>query len=321
MQIAIQTPPETTSFRQLNDLWQAADRLGFHAAFTFDHFVPLDPNQKPGAAHDVPAGPQLEGWTTLAALAAKTEQLQVGVLVSGVTYRHPVLLAKMAVTLDHITQGRAILGLGAAWHEAEHLMYGFDFAPVGERMGRLEEALELIGRLCREKSVDFDGRWYQLHGAPFDPKPVRSAGLPILVGGSGPRLRGIATRHATMFNSFGAPWEWRDINSDLDRRLELAGRHPGDMMRTAFVFSELSDDKDLETALVANFRRNRGGTDDEVRRRVVVGTPDRMIEVLHSYARAGVEMVVLNVRPDLETRDLERFATEVLPALDRARAD
>jgi alkanesulfonate monooxygenase SsuD/methylene tetrahydromethanopterin reductase-like flavin-dependent oxidoreductase (luciferase family) len=315
LRLAIQTPPEHTTFAALRDVWQAADELGFRAAFTFDHFVPLNPGQRPGSGDDVPDGPQLEGWTALAALAAGTRNLEVGTLVTGVTYRHPVVLAKMAVTLDHVTGGRAILGLGAAWHEAEHAMYGIPYPPLGERMGRLDEALTIFGRLCTEDRVDFAGEWYDLHGAVFEPKPVRPAGIPVLVGGSGPRLKGIAARHATMFNSFSAPWEWADVNADLDARLAVAGRAPAALERTAFVFAELSGDQAREDELVGHFQRTRGGTEEEVRRRVVVGDPDAMVAVLRSYEAAGVGTAILNLRPPFDLAGLERFARDVLPAV------
>jgi alkanesulfonate monooxygenase SsuD/methylene tetrahydromethanopterin reductase-like flavin-dependent oxidoreductase (luciferase family) len=313
--LAFQTPPEHTSFAALRDVWQAADELGFRAGFTFDHFVPLNPGQRPGTGGGVPDGPQLEGWIALAALAAETRNLEVGTLVTGVTYRHPAVLAKMAVTLDHVTGGRAILGLGAAWHDAEHAMYGIPYPAVGERMGRLDEALTIFSRLCREERVDFDGRWYELHDAVFDPKPVRPGGIPILVGGSGPRLKGIAARHATMFNSFSAPWEWADENADLDARLAAAGRQPGDLERTAFVFCELSGDRAKEDQLVGHFQRTRGGTDEEVRSRVLIGDPDAMVAVLRSYEAAGVGMAILNVQSPFDIAGLERFARDVLPAV------
>lgn len=316
MQLAIQTPPEHTTFAALRDVWQAADELGYSAAFTFDHFVPLNAGQRPSSGPSgVPDGPQLEGWATLAALAAGTRNLQVGTLVTGVTYRHPVLLAKLAVTVDEITGGRAILGIGAAWHAAEHQMYGFDYPAVGERMGRLDEALTIFRRLCTEERVDFAGRYYQLTEAVFDPKPVRPEGIPILVGGSGDRLKRIAARHATMFNSFAAPWEWAAVNADLDAKLESVGRAPSELERTAFVFAELSGDTAAEDALVRTFQSTRGGTDDEVRRRILVGTPDDMTAVLRSYAAAGVSTVILNLRPPHSTDGIERLAREVLPGL------
>lgn len=316
--VAIQTPPEHTTFTALRDLWQAADELGFRAAFTFDHLVPLNPGERPGHPGGVPRGPQLDGWVTLAALAASTRRLEVGTLVSGVTYRHPAILAKMAVTLDHITGGRAILGLGAAWHETEHRMFGIPCPGVGERMTMLDETLDAFHALCRGggEPVSYRGRTVTYEGAVFDPVPVRPTGIPVLVGGSGPRLKRIAARHASLFNTFAAPWEWPTVNAELDRALEAAGRRPEELERTGFVFSELSGDPDREQALVAHFQRTRGGSEDEVRRRVLVGDPEAKAAVLRAYAEAGVTMAIINLRPPLSATDLERFAREVLAALD-----
>ena len=309
MRLAIQTPPEHTDLGPLRDVWAAADDLGYDAAFTFDHLVPLNPTP-PSAS--LPGG-QLEGWVTLATLAAATRRLRVGTLATGVTYRHPSVLAKMAVTLDHATGGRAILGLGAAWHGDEHRMFGIEFPPVGARMARLDEAIELCSLLFRSaEPVTFEGRHYQLRDAVFEPKPVRAEGIPVLVGGSGNRLRSIAARRASIFNSFFAPWQWGEVNADLDGRLAGAGRRPEDLERSAFVFAELSRDPARERALVEHFRRTRGGTEDEVRARVVLGDPGRATAVLRSYADAGVTLVVLNLRPPYDTAGLAWLAREVM---------
>ena len=315
MELAIQTPLQHASFAALRDVWQAADALGFRAAFTYDHLVALNPGQRPGTGGAVPDGPQLEGWVALAALAAGTRRLEVGTLVTGVTYRHPAMLAKMAVTLDQLTDGRAILGVGAAWHEAEHAMFGIPFPPAGERMGRLDETLTLFARLCREDRVDFAGRFYELRDAVFEPEPVRAGGIPVLVGGSGTRLRTIAAHHADLFNTFCAPGEWEDLNADLDGRLAAAGRRPDELERTAFVACELSGDRARDDELVAEFRRTRGGTEAEVRRRAVLGDPDAMVDVLRAYAAAGVDLAVLGLRPPFDVSGLERFALEVVPRL------
>jgi alkanesulfonate monooxygenase SsuD/methylene tetrahydromethanopterin reductase-like flavin-dependent oxidoreductase (luciferase family) len=316
--ISLQTPPEYVTFAQLRDVWQSADELGFRAAFTFDHFVPLNPGERPGSASPTAAprpGTQLEGWITATALAMATKRLEIGTLVSGVTYRHPSLLAKMAVTLDQATGGRAILGLGAAWHQDEHHRYGIEFPPTGERMGRLDETLQIFHLLGRAQGeVNFVGRWYQLDHAPFEPKAVRPEGIPVLVGGSGPRLRTIACSHATLFNSFAPPWEWPGLNADLDTRCAGLGRQPETLERTAFVFAELSGDAALEAELVEHFRRTRGGSEEEVRRRVVLSDPAQAIAVLESYRAAGVSMVVLNLRPPFSVSGLARFAAEVMPA-------
>ena len=318
MEIAVQTPPEHTDYSRLLDIWQTADGLGFAAGFTFDHFVPLNPGARPSAPGEVPDGPQLEGWTVLAALGAATSRLDLGTLVSGVTYRHPVLLAKMAVTLDHVSAGRALLGLGAAWHEAEHAMYGFDYPGVGDRMTMLDETLEAFRLLCTaEDPIDYDGRFVQLAGACFDPKPVRPGGVPVLVGGSGQRLRRIAARRGDWYNGFWAPWEWPEVNDGLNELLAGNGRSPGDLKRTAFVFSELANDPATTDGLVQTFRRVRGGTEEEVRARIVAGSPEQMVAVLESYAAAGVDMAILNIRPDQGAAEVARFGEQVLPAFDR----
>ncbi len=314
MKIAIQTPPENCSFTALEEVWQTADEAGFAAAFTFDHLVPLNAGARPNLPIGVPDGPQFEGWATLCALAARTKHMQVGTLVSGITYRPPIILAKMAVTLDHITRGRAILGVGAAWHEVEHKMYGIEYPAVGERMTRLDEALQIFRRLFTEDQVTFEGASYRLEKAVFDPKPVRKEGIPLLVGGSGNRLKNIVARNADMFNSFAAPWEWAEVNADLDARLAKHGRDPKELMRTAFVFSDLSGEAAKEEDLLRTFQKNRGGTEDEVRKRIVIGNPDNMIEVLKGYEKAGIEMVILNLRPPFSADEVARFAREVLVA-------
>jgi len=295
----------------MRDVAQTMDATRWSSAWTYDHFVPplvfMDETQD-----------SLEGWMTLAALGEATSNLMLGTLVSGVTYRNPGLLGKMTATMDHNTGGRAILGLGAAWHEAEHLMYGFDYPGVGDRMAFLDETLEAFGLLCTaEGPFDYDGRFVQLAGACFDPKPVRPGGVPVLVGGSGERLRRIAARRGDWYNGFWAPWEWPEVNDGLDEMLARHGRSPGDLKRTAFVFSELAGDPATADGLVRTFRRIRGGTEEEVRARIVAGSPEQMVAVLESYAAAGVDLAILNIRPDQGAAEVARFGEQVLPAFDR----
>lgn len=315
MKIAIQTPPEHTSYSRLRDIWQAADELGFTAAFTYDHFVPLSLGISPQSAERVPEGPQFEAWTTAAALGAETRHLDIGTLVSGVTYRHPVLLAKMAVTLDHITGGRSLLGLGAAWHEAEHTMYGFEYPRPADRVIMLKEALEAFALLCHSSgTVDYRGRFVRLTDANFDPKPVRPEGIPVVLGGKGPQMQRIAARHADWYNGFWTPQDWQHVNEKLDALLVEAGRSPGDLTRSVLVFSDLSGNTATMDQMVSVLQADRGETRAQVLPRIVAGSPDRMVAVLESYANAGVDVTILSIRPDQGVDELTSFAKQVLPA-------
>jgi len=142
---------------------------------------------------------------------------------------------------------------------------------------------------------------------------VRPGGVPVLVGGSGERLRRIAARRGDWYNGFWAPWEWPEVNDGLDEMLARHGRSPGDLKRTAFVFSELAGDPATADGLVRTFRRIRGGTEEEVRARIVAGSPEQMVAVLESYAAAGVDLAILNIRPDQGAA--ERFLQEVDSAI------
>ena len=317
MEIGIQTPLEHTDYSRIRDIWQAADELGYDAGFTFDHFVPLTLGSPPQIEGGIPKGPQLEGWTTLAALGAVTRRLKIGTLVSGVTYRHPILLAKMAVTLDHITDGRALFGLGAAWHKPEHTMYGFDFPAIGDRMTMLDETVETFKLLCTaEDPVDYHGRFVHLEKACFDPKPMNTRGIPVLIGGAGKRLRRITARHADWYNGFWAPWEWVEVNAGLDSLLEHYGRRSSDLKRTVLALTDLSGDIEASDSLVKKVQATRKCTIEQARAQVVAGSPEQMISVLVSYNAAGVDMVILKINPDQGIAELESFARCVKPRLD-----
>src|SRR5690349_16768584 len=171
------TPPEQL-FDRVVEQAKAAEAAGFDLVTVMDHLYQI-------AGIGGPDEPMLEGWLTLAAIARETSRVRLGTLVTGVTYRNPALLAKEATTLDVISGGRAILGLGAAWNDAEHQGYGYDFPPVRERMDRLEEALAIAKAMFRHDRATFHGKHYQLEGALNEPRPVQPKGPPILIGGVG----------------------------------------------------------------------------------------------------------------------------------------
>jgi F420-dependent oxidoreductase-like protein len=195
LRFGVLTYPEHVTYREISQTWHEIDDVGFDSAFVFDHFVPYTGSS---------SGSCLESWTLLSALAAQTKQVRVGVLVTGNTYRHPALLAKMAATVDHVSHGRLILGLGAGWHEQEHRMYGFPFPSTSDRARQLREAVQIFKQLFSQEKSTFAGKYYQLQEAPFAPKSVQRPHPPILIGGSGPQvILPLAARHANIWHFYG----------------------------------------------------------------------------------------------------------------------
>ena len=242
MLISVKLAP-TYDYPVLAEFWRTADQLGFHGIWDYDHFYGLvDPQQ-----------PTYEGWTTLAAMAAQTTNSRVGCLVGSVTYHNPALLAKMAVTIDHISGGRAEFGLGAGWHEPEHLGYGIDFPAPGARVEMLDEALTVIKRLWSEDSVTHSGRFFTLRDAVANPKPLQHPHPPIVIGGSKPRMLRVIARHADEWNMAGGqtPDEWAKVNADLDAACAEVGRPREEIRRGVqlFLHPKQSEqiDKELDT--------------------------------------------------------------------------
>ncbi|WAC93895.1 TIGR03560 family F420-dependent LLM class oxidoreductase [Mycobacterium sp. Aquia_213] len=212
-------------YSELEQLWRTADRLGFGAMWDYDHFY--GPQEH--------TAPTLEGWTTLAAMAAVTKRARIGCLVSSVTYRNPAVLAKMAVTVDHISGGRLNFGIGAGWHEAEHCGYGIDFPGAGARVAMVDEALTVLRRLWTEDSVTFKGRFFALDNALCEPKPLQHPHPPIVMGGTEPKMLRVVARHADMWNMPGheGPERWGAVNAQLDQACADLGRAPGEILRSA----------------------------------------------------------------------------------------
>jgi F420-dependent oxidoreductase-like protein len=198
------------------------EALGFDGLFLVDHFYGL---------FDV-MDPTHEAYTMLAALAPFTQSLRLGVLVCGNTYRNPAFLLKQAVTVDHISGGRVDFGVGAGWTEREHEAYGWPFPSARERVDRFAEALEIWERLQQEERTTYEGQHYQIVDAPFEPKPVQRPRMPLLIGGSGPRMLRLAARHADIWNAVGTPDEGAELNQRLDAACVAEGRDPASLVRT-----------------------------------------------------------------------------------------
>jgi F420-dependent oxidoreductase-like protein len=268
------TPTERL-FDRVVEQARAAEEAGFGLVTVMDHMYQI---RGVGPVTE----PMLEGWSTLAALARETTRVRLGTLVTGVTYRNPALLAKIVTTLDVISGGRALLGLGAAWNDEEHLGYGFDFPPVGERMDRLDEALTIIRAMFREDRPTFTGRYYRIHDALDVPRPIQPGGPRILVGGGGEkRTLKIAAAHADMTHWFPLGLDaLRHKHEVLEGYCEAIGRDPAYIERTmaapVVVAGSDAEIRDILDRLPA-----------ERRAFVTAGTPEQMAEALRPYLDEG----------------------------------
>ncbi len=226
LNFGIKTSQQWTTYDDILRVWLEAETVpSIEHAWAFDHFIPLGPD---------PTGPQLEGWTLLGALAARTERLRIGLMVTGNIYRHPAILAKIGATVDHISHGRLDFGIGAGWNELECNMYGIPLYTPGERIRRLDEACEVIKRLWTETVANFDGRYYHLKDARCEPKPVQKPYPPFVIGGSGEQLTlRVVAKYANIWNYLGRSLdEFRHKNQVLDQHCAAIGRDPSTIERS-----------------------------------------------------------------------------------------
>jgi F420-dependent oxidoreductase-like protein len=227
LRIGIKLSPQAVTIEDLRAVWKIADESGFDHVWGFDHFA---------AIGGPPERPIYEGWTILAAMAEATKRVRIGLLVTGATYRHPAVLAKIATTVDHLSAGRLEFGIGSGWAENEHEMLGIPFHTVAGRIHRMEEAIEVCKRLWTEERATFDGRFFQLNDAIHEPKPIQSPYPPIWVGGSGEQLTlRVAAKLADVWNPSGGggdPEEAARLSGVLDERCAEVGRDPSAIRRS-----------------------------------------------------------------------------------------
>jgi len=263
----------------------AAEESGFDSVWVMDHFYQLPPMGGP-------AQPMLDSYTLLGALAARTARVRLGTMVTGVTYRNPAHLAKIVTTLDVISAGRAILGIGAAWYDVEHEGLGFDFPPAGERLDRLDEALRICRAMFTEESPSFDGRYYRIHEARNVPRPVQSGGPPILVGGGGEkRTLRLVARYADMTNIVGDPATIAHKVGVLRAHCAEVGRDPSEVTVSRLSTLVLTGSSE-ETAATRDFLRQATGQEPTT---ADIGTAEELVARIEELASAGVEYFVFNM--------------------------
>ncbi|HXQ90103.1 MAG TPA: LLM class F420-dependent oxidoreductase [Acidimicrobiales bacterium] len=291
MRIGLQIPnftlgvPDDQLFEAVVQLASAAEDSGFESLWVMDHYYQLP-------ALGGPSQPMLEAYTLLGGLAARTRRLRLGTMVTGVTYRNPALLAKIVTTLDVISAGRAMLGIGAAWYDVEHEGLGVDFPPVGERMDRLEEAVQICRAMFRDERPTFEGRYYSIHEASNLPRPVQPGGPPILIGGGGEkRTLRLVARYGDYCNIFGDVATVRHKIAVLHEHCEAVGRDPA-----AITVSRLSTlvvtDSAEETATTWEFLRSAPGMDSSG---FNVGTEAEIVAQVEELAAAGVQYCIFNM--------------------------
>ncbi|MEW6128721.1 MAG: TIGR03560 family F420-dependent LLM class oxidoreductase [Acidobacteriota bacterium] len=305
IRFGVQTPPQNVTWQELLDTWKLIDELGYDTAWTFDHFFPIFTD---------PSGTCLEGWIALTALAAATQNLEVGTLVTGNTYRNPAVLAKMGATLDHITGGRLIMGVGAAWFELEHNAYGIPFYTVGERIRRFDEACRIIKSLWTEKQTTFDGKYYQIKDAYCEPKPVRRPHPPLMIGGAGEKLMlKVIAQHADQWNTFGSPELFKHKIAILREHCATIGRNP-DEIEIAWGGATLVTDSPEEKAAVAQMMTKLWGEPyAEAERRVLAGSAQEIGDRINEFIEVGVTHFIMLLMPPFRADNLRRFAEEVIP--------
>jgi len=225
VRFGIDVAQHRVEFADVVERVRLGERLGFDGAWGFDHFRPMY-GEGPGNC--------FEGMTTLAALATATTRIRLGLLVTGVTYRHPSVLAAQAVTVDHASAGRLELALGAAWFEPEHRQLGIEFPPTAQRFDLLEDELEILTRLFSGDVVSYRGKRLRLEDAQLLPVPVQQPHPPIWIGGSGRRRTlPLAARWADVWHTYGSPDQMRALSGELDRLAEAAGRDPATILRAS----------------------------------------------------------------------------------------
>jgi F420-dependent oxidoreductase-like protein len=298
----LQLHPQYTTWDEMRDAALLAEQAGWDVLMTWDHFVPL--------MGDV-TGPNLEGWQILAAFAAITKTPKIGMLVTGNTYRHPAVLANMAATLDNISHGRAVLGIGAAWNEHEHRMYGIDFDTPQIRLAKLREATKIIHTLLDEGKITYAGKYYQLENATLGTRPVQKH-VPILIGGGGEQVTlKITARHADWWHGFGTPDVIRHKLTVLKEHCATIGRDFNEIAPTTGGGILVRDDLNLVDKRMREVSaRNKV---DAPNRPAVLGSPDEIAKRLLEYHKVGVKGFLFGMSPPYDRETIERVISEVKP--------
>lgn len=278
--------PDDQLFDRVVELARTAEDVGFESVWVMDHFYQLPPLGGPDQ-------PMLEAYTLLGALAASTSRVKLATLVTGVTYRNPAMLAKILTTLDIISKGRAILGIGAAWYDVEHEGLGFDFPPVKERMDRLEEAVQICRAMFREDKASFEGKHYAIKEARNLPRPIQPGGPEIMIGGGGEkRTLKLVAQYADMCNVVGDPAGMRHKIDVIHRHCKDVGRDPDEVRITRMATLALTNSPE-ETTQTREFITAAAGA--EAASAFNIGQEDDIVAQVDELIDVGVDTFIFNM--------------------------
>jgi F420-dependent oxidoreductase-like protein len=288
---------------------KAMDASAYDSVWVYDHFL----YEGGYAGHPLPE-PVMECFTILGGIAAITNRIRLGQLVLGIPYRNPAMTAKMATTLDMISHGRSILGIGAGWHVREFQGYGWgELEPVGVRMRRLEEATQVILKLWKERPASHQGEFYSLDKVEENPYPIQKPHPPIMIGGSGEKVTmRLVAQYAQMCNVGGSPEAVERLFGVIRENCERIGRDPAEVERTVYLSVYIGKDE-AEVASKADRLK-----DFVPRRGAVMGTAQQLIDQIGEYAKAGTQYVVFRMPDWIDLEPVQQFAEEVIPALTNA---
>ena len=314
LRIGFQVWGQSVAWPDLMAAGERVEALGFASLWANDHMMPIlgDADGPVLGAQ----GPVFEGWMTLAAWAARTTRIPLGVLVCGVGYRNVALTVKMATALDHASDGRAMLGLGAGWHEPEHRASGYEVLALGDRISRFDEAGRLARAMLDGDPVEQDGRWVSGHDLRNDPPPLQ-ARMPLVIGGSGEkRTLRIVARDADIWNGEGDPASYARKNAILDERCAEIGRDPAAIRRTVGVQPIcIRDSREAAVAALAAILVRQGASAAQARAWAATSpladTEDTVVAHLRAWRAAGAEEAVVDLPTPIDDETIERLAGPV----------
>ena len=298
--VGISDPSE--AYETMTRVAQEADTLGYHSIWLYDHF------------HTVPTPTQevtFECWTSTAALARDTRRVRIGQMVTCNSYRHPALLAKMASTVDALSQGRLDVGIGAGWYQEEYLAYGYPFSSTHERLERLREAVEIILAMWTQQEATFEGTYYQVRGAINQPKGVQQPHIPLLIGGGGEKVTlRLVAQYANACNIGGDIPTIKHKLAVLKQHCEALGRDYETIKRTTLI-----DDcviAETEADVLAKLTPQQRDSLEELHKTWLIGTPEQIRQRLADYEEAGIQELVVRFVDAAQIEPIRLFARECL---------